>query len=317
VTVDDRRGRRWEIRVRAGNDYGLTLVPTDSAGSPIVVASVSALIYKDRVQVATFTTSVAPITGVISMGLTAAQTNTLGPGTYKWELRVTYNGTTIQWLTDSLTVYAPGSPQTFPSQQSAILTVGEQVTLAVEIPTGPPGPQGPAGPGSADTVSFVASDPLTETNVQDALNELATSVAARIPTVKSSIYIEDNVTPTVVTQNVATKVLGSFLAGPVCQACVYNSNRITYIGNRPTRAVVLASVDVDGSNNQTFLVEVRKNGQLIDGARVRVRRFNAIANGTVNAMVDLVQNDFLELWITNVTSSDNVTVVDATLVAMN
>jgi hypothetical protein len=342
VTVDDRRGRRWEIRVREGNDYGLTLTPTDPSGNPIVVSSASGIIYKDRVQVATFTTSVAPITGVISMGLTAAQTDTLGPGTYKWELRVTYNGTTIQWLTDALTIYAPGSPQTFPSQQTANLTVGEQVNLFVEIPTGPPGPQGaagpqgstgpagpdgpagppgppgPPGPGSADLISFVPSDPLTETNVQDALDELATAVAPRIPTVKSSIFIEDNATPTVIaTQNVAVKVAGTFLAGPACQACTYSGNRITYIGTRPTRVMAVASVDVNGPNNQTYLLEMRKNGQTVNGARTKIRSGTTIGSGALAAMIPLDPNDFVELWITNLTSNADPTVVDATLAMMN
>jgi hypothetical protein len=183
---------------------------------------------------------------------------------------------------------------------------------------GPPGPQGLAGPGTADTVSFVASDPLTESNVQDALDELATAVAPRIPTVKSSIFIEDNATATEVTQNVAAKVAGTFLAGPMCMACSYNGNRITYIGARPTRVMANASVDVDsGSNNQTFMVELRRNGLPVDGARVRVRRFNAIANGSIAAMIDLTTGDFVELWITNTTSGADPTVVDATIALMN
>lgn len=317
MTIDDRRGKRWEIRVRAGNDYGLTLTPTDPAGAPVVVAQAVAPIFKDRTQVGSFVVSVDPVTGVIALGLSALQTTTLGPGTYKWELRATYNGTTVQWLTDSLTIYAPGSPQSFPSQQSANLTVGEQVSVFVEIPTGPPGPQGPPGPGTADTVSFIASDPLTQTNVQDALDELATAVAPRVPTVKSSIYIEDNATATVLNQNVATKVAGTFLAGPACQACTYNGNRITYIGTRPTRVMALAAADVNGPNNQTYLLELRRNGNAVPGARVKIRAGVDVANGALNAMIPLDPGDFIELFITNTTSGQDPTVIDATVALMN
>jgi hypothetical protein len=183
---------------------------------------------------------------------------------------------------------------------------------------GPPGPQGLAGPGTADTVSFVPADPLTETDVQTALTELADAVQTRIPTVKSSIFIEDNATPTEVTQNVAVKVAGTFSGGPACQSCGYNGNRITYNGARNTRVLAVASVDVDaGSNNHTFLVELRRNGLPVDGARVKVRRFNAIANGSIAAMIDLTTGDFVELWITNTTSNENATVVDATFALIN
>jgi len=196
--------------------------------------------------------------------------------------------------------------------------MSNQPNEVIVITAGIQGPAGPAGPGSSDLISFVPADPLTETNVQDALTELATAVQARIPPVKSSIFIEDNATATVVTQNVAVKVAGTFLAGPACQSCSYNGNRITYNGTRLTRVMAVASVDVDsGSNNQTFMVELRRNGLPVDGARVRVRRFNAIANGSITAMIDLTTNDFVELWITNTTSSVDPTVVDATFALMN
>jgi hypothetical protein len=192
-----------------------------------------------------------------------------------------------------------------------------RVTVTEAMVTVQTGIQGPAGPSDADGVTFVPSDPLTETNVQDAVDELAAAVQARIPTVKSSIFIEDNATATTVTQNVAVKVAGTFLAGPMCQACSYSGNRITYNGARATRVLAVASVDVDSENNQTFLVELRRNGEPVDGARVRVRRFNAIANGSISAMIPLVTSDFVELWITNITSNENPTVVDATFALMN
>jgi hypothetical protein len=195
--------------------------------------------------------------------------------------------------------------------QPNTITITEDVVLVQT------GIEGPPGPSEADGVTFVPADPLTETNVQDALDELATAVAPRIPTVKSSIFIEDNATATEVTQNVAAKVAGTFLAGPMCMACSYNGNRITYIGARPTRVMANASVDVNSEPNQTFLVELRRNGLPVDGSRVKVRRFTAIANGALTVMIDLTTGDFVELWITNTTSGANPTVVDATFALMN
>jgi hypothetical protein len=195
--------------------------------------------------------------------------------------------------------------------------VANSVTITENVVLVQTGIEGPPGPSDADGVTFVPTDPLTETNVQNALDELATAVAPRIPTVKSSIFIEDNATATEVTQNVAVKVAGTFLAGPACQACTYNGNRITYNGARATRVMANASVDVNSEANQTFLVELRRNGLPVDGSRVKVRRFTAIANGALTVMIDLTTGDFVELWITNTTSGANPTVVDATFALMN
>jgi hypothetical protein len=196
--------------------------------------------------------------------------------------------------------------------------VANIVTITEDVVTVQIGIEGPRGPSDADGVTFVPADPLTGTDVQTALTELANAVQTRIPTVKSSIFIEDNATATEVTQNVAVKVAGTFLGGPMCMSCGYNGNRITYNGARATRVMAVASVDVDaGSNNQTFIVELRRNGLPVDGARVRVRRFNAIANGSIAVMIDLTTGDFVELWITNTTSGADPTVVDATFALMN
>jgi len=169
----------------------------------------------------------------------------------------------------------------------------------------------------AEAVPFTAVDPLTETNVQDAVDELAAAVQARIPTVKSSVYIEDNATATVVDQNVAAKVLGTFLPGPNCMACTVNSNRITYIGTRNTRVLAVASVDVDGPNNQTYTIELRRNGELVDGLRSKVRKGTQVASGSIVGHIPLTTNDYVELWITNTTSGDNPVVSDATFALMN
>jgi hypothetical protein len=195
--------------------------------------------------------------------------------------------------------------------QPNTITITEDVVLVQT------GIEGPPGPSEADGVTFVPADPLTGTDVQTALTELADAVQTRIPTVKSSIFIEDNATATEVTQNVAAKVAGTFSGGPACQSCGYNGNRITYNGARATRVMAVASLDVNSEANQTFLVELRKNGLPVDGARVRVRRFNAIANGSIAAMIDLTTSDFVELWITNTTSGADPTVVDATIALMN
>jgi len=310
MPIDDRRGPRWRIFIRAGDDYGLSLLPVDSSGSPVVVSSATATLYRNRDVVTTLGTSVDAVTGEIVVTFTAADSLALGPGRYRWELRVDNGGEVQQWLTDDLILVSPGSPRQTPALQSATLTVGEDITATLVVSPGPIIP-------TATQVPFTPTAPLAETNVQDAVDELAGLLAARIPPVKSSIFIEDNATPTVLSQNVAAKVAGTFQAGPPCLSCVYNGNQITYVGGNPTRVMAVASIDVNGPNNQTYLLELRKNGATVPGARVKIRAGTAIANGALAAMIPLDPNDFVELWITNTTSGQDPTVVDATIALMN
>lgn len=317
--IDDRRGARWRVYARAGDTYVLTVTPTYPSGAPVIVASASAPIFRNRAQVGSFSTTVNPTTGVITVSLTSSASNTLGPGSFRWELRVTLGGSTAQWLTSDLTLVHAGSPEQHPYAQSLAVTVQDDVNLALAVDglPGPQGPQGPPGPSDADLIDFVPCHSLTETNVQDALCELAQQVAPRIPTVKSSIYIENNATSTPVTQNVAAKVLGTFLAGPACSSCIYSGNRITYNGTVNTRVMALASADLIGGNNQTYLIELRRNGLSVPGASVKIRHGNQIASGTVNAMIDLTPGQYIEVWVTNLSGNNDPTIVDSTIVLMN
>lgn len=54
-----------------------------------------------------------------------------------------------------------------------------------------------------------------------------------------------------------------------------------------------------------------------EGTAPAITLGTTIGSGALAAMIELTTNDFVELWITNTTSSENPTVVDATLAMMN
>jgi hypothetical protein len=254
-----------------------------------------------------FTTST--LNNVLTLTLSDTATTALGADSFTWELRVTKDDTVSPWLAGTLSVVPRGAGGTSLASTTLTLTTAPSVNLSLAVGFG-------VIP-DAEAVPFNAVDPLTETNVQDAVDELAAAVQARIPTVKSSVYIEDNAVATLVDQNVAAKVLGTFLPGPNCMACTVDSNRITYIGTRNTRVLAIASVDVDGPNNQTYVIELRRNGELVDGLRSKVRKGTQVASGSIVGHIPLTTNDYVELWITNTTSGDNPVVSDATFALMN
>ena len=59
------------------------------------------------------------------------------------------------------------------------------------------------------------------------------------------------------------------------------------------------------------------NGELVDGLRSKVRKGTQVASGSIVGHIPLVTNDYVELWITNTTSSQNPVVSDATFALMN
>lgn len=299
-----------DLAATVGSDLLATVTVTEN-GNPFSFsgATIDTIIYNldGSTNSTNFTTSTT--NNVLTLTLSDTATTALGSDSFTWELRVTKSSITSPWLAGTLTIVPRGVGGTSTTSTTLSITTAPTVTLALTVGFG-------VIP-DADAVSYTPTDPLSETTVQDAIDELASDVAARIPTVKSSVYILDNATATVVDQNVAEKVLGTFLAGPACESCTYNSNRITYIGARNTRVLAVASVDIDGPNNITYIVELRRNGLQVDGLQTKVRKGNQVASGNIVGHIDLTTNQYIELWITNTTSADDPIVSDATFALMN
>jgi len=299
-----------DLAATVGSDLIVAVTVTEN-GQPYDFTSntISCAIFNQDGTTNTNNFTTSTLNNVLELVLSDTVTTALGADSFTWELRVTKDNVTSPWLAGTLSVVPRGAGGTSLASTTLTLTTAPSVNLSLAVGFG-------VIP-DAEAVPFTAVDPLTETNVQDAVDELAAAVQARIPTVKSSVFIEDNATATQVNLNVAAKVLGTFLPGPNCMACTVDSNRITYNGARNTRALAVASVDVDGPNNQTYVIELRRNGQSVDGLRSKVRKFTAVASGSIVGHIPLTTGDFVELWITNITSNENPVVSDATFALMN
>jgi sulfur carrier protein ThiS len=143
-----------------------------------------------------------------------------------------------------------------------------------------------------------------------------TTIDARLGGMRGSIYAVDESTATVITtQNVGVKATVNTLEGPPCQFCTYPvANRITYIGPLTRVVTVWVAVALTSSNQQTIELAVRKNGQVIPWLTTIVRTGTiGFGNAGIVGHVEIATNDFLELWVTNRTSSANVTIVDLTM----
>lgn len=303
---------RLDLVVAEGKAGSLHITFTQSAAAYPISGTPSVTVLSGDQSILTLTSSISAVSNnVIEVAWEDDIFDGLGGRQISWFLDLNEDGQSHPVFAGQVEVLSPGFAGISTSRNVTAQVINTSVVAQVI-------PVSVTVSAIASNVAYTPSDPLTASNVQSAIAELASQVQTRIPPVKSSVFIEENSTPTVIaTQNVAVKAAGAFQSGPACQSCSYSSNRITYNGTRDTRVMAVASMSVESSNNQTFILELRKNGSSVDGARVRVRRFNAIANGSIAAMIPLVAGDFVELWITNTTSSEDPTVVEATFALMN
>ena len=143
----------------------------------------------------------------------------------------------------------------------------------------------------------------------------------RLGGLRGSLFVEDNATATVIsTVNVPVPAaLGNVQSGPFCRFCDINgAGVITYVGPLDRVPTVQAAFTLQSAGgNKTARVEVRLNGQPIAGSAKRVR-FGpnvTVQSGALVANVEIATGDELSVWVTNLTDSTNLTVLDLTLAA--
>jgi hypothetical protein len=148
-----------------------------------------------------------------------------------------------------------------------------------------------------------------------------TIIDERLGGLRGSLYVEDNQTATeIVTAGEAVPAeLGDVQSGPFCRFCNVNgAGVITYLGPLDRIPTVQAAFTLQSTGgNKTFRVEVRKNGNAIAGSAKRVR-FGpnvTIQSGALVVNVEMSAGDQLQVWLSNLTDTSDVTVLDLTLAA--
>lgn len=116
---------------------------------------------------------------------------------------------------------------------------------------------------------------------------------------------------TVITPGTYYKAAGTTVAVNLNDFDMPLDNRLRYTGlaSKHFHIVVSASFTVGGTNDVVGL-KIAKNGVVIDNTvqRRKVTTGTDIGSTAVHGDVVLATNDYLELWLTNETASDTVTV---------
>ena len=153
--------------------------------------------------------------------------------------------------------------------------------------------------GSGISVAAVNTNGIQITSIADEIN--------------AQVSMHGNSTATVIaTTSTPVKVAGTFVAGSVASFTVDTTGKLTYTGSTTTTVHLTASVTLDVvGTNQDLTVHLAKNGTVISAAKIsRLVSASNTANVGVFYNVSVATSDYLEVFVSNGTSTNNITVTD-------
>jgi len=133
----------------------------------------------------------------------------------------------------------------------------------------------------------------------------------------SQYYMNGNATTTTISSiGVAVKVAGTTTSSSITQKFTNTDNRATYIGSLTRFFKVTASLSVESGNNNQIGVYIAKNGTLISESEVlgTTSGTGRGENIVAQTLVQLSENDYIEIFIENESSTNNITVTDLNVI---
>lgn len=142
-----------------------------------------------------------------------------------------------------------------------------------------------------------------------------------VRTPHGSFSMQSNAVETVINSiDVYEKVAGTTAAGPhLHDMTMDQSGRLTYTGVSPRHFHLVASIAMtSAANNQTVAFRCAVNGATIDRTMIERRIGTGTDIGAVSLHGDALLNngDYFEVFVTNETSTANVTINDLYVFAM-
>jgi hypothetical protein len=122
---------------------------------------------------------------------------------------------------------------------------------------------------------------------------------------------------TIATQGVAVKAAGSTtFQTSVSQRFSHSNNRLTYTGAITRRFRVAIVASMLATNNTRVGSYIAKNGVVVTFSEIytTANGNNRSENVTVQTIVELTQDDYVEFWVENDNGTNNITVQDMTVI---
>ena len=133
----------------------------------------------------------------------------------------------------------------------------------------------------------------------------------------SQYYMNGNATATtIVSVGVSVKVAGTTTSSSVTQKFTNTDNRATYIGSLTRFFKVTSTLSLESGNNNQIGVYIAKNGTLINESEVygTTSGSGRAENIVVQTLVQLSENDYIEIFVENDSSTSNITVTDLNVI---
>ena len=153
--------------------------------------------------------------------------------------------------------------------------------------------------GSGISVTAVNTNGIQITSIADAIN--------------AQVSMHSNSTATTIsTTSTPVKVAGTFVSGSASSFTVDTTGKLTYTGSTTTTVHLTASVTLDVvGTNQDLTVHLAKNGTVISAAKIsRLVSASNTANVGVFYNVSVATSDYLEVFVSNATTTGDITVTD-------
>ena len=153
--------------------------------------------------------------------------------------------------------------------------------------------------GSGISVTAVNTNGIQITSIADAIN--------------AQVSMHSNSTATTIsTTSTPVKVAGTFVSGSASSFTVDTTGKLTYTGSTTTTVHLTASVTLGVvGTNQDLAVHLAKNGTVISAAKIsRLVSASDTANVGVFYNVSVATSDYLEVFVSNATTTGDITVTD-------
>lgn len=137
-------------------------------------------------------------------------------------------------------------------------------------------------------------------------------------TYSGSYSMQGNATATVISvTGTAVKVLGTTVESVLNQKFTHSNNRLTYVASKTGYWKFDAPISFTSGNNKRIGFYVAKNGVIITESEIYRTTSGTSAAGSlsIQTLVQLETDDFLEVWVENATDTTNVTVLSMTAIA--
>lgn len=133
------------------------------------------------------------------------------------------------------------------------------------------------------------------------------------------MFFSNNATENpITTQGVFEKILGTTTASSVNQKFTHTNNRLTYTGGITKEFVITASISANSvvTNSANITVRIAKNGVTIADSESQATTSQSGRNENFfcQTIVSLSTNDFIEMFITNNTTANNLLATELNLI---